>query len=123
MEVVEGYHVDILAHEMIEELKPYCLEKAPENPIHGTGWAENDFIMVTKQRITNTLQKTMHEIVKFTEGFRPAILGWTGFGLAQILANLNAILTTIALLLTISVTAYSIIEKVRKAKKAKNEAD
>ena len=48
MEVVEGYHVDILAHEMIEELKPYCLEKAPENPIHGNGWAENDFIMVTK---------------------------------------------------------------------------
>lgn len=56
-----------------------------------------------------------------TDGLRPAAIGWTGFGIAQILANLNAILTTVALLLTISVTTYGIIEKIRKAKKAKSE--
>lgn len=54
-----------------------------------------------------------------TEGLRPAAIGWTGFGIAQILANLNAILTTIALLLTIGVSAYGIIEKIRKGRKTK----
>ena len=56
-----------------------------------------------------------------TDGLRPAAIGWTGFGIAQILANLNAILTTIALILTISVTTYGIIEKIRKSRKSKSE--
>lgn len=36
--VVEGWHVDVLAKEIIEELREYCLDHAPANPKHGYGW-------------------------------------------------------------------------------------
>lgn len=36
--VIEGWHVDVLAKEIIEELREYCLEKAPNHPVHGYGW-------------------------------------------------------------------------------------
>lgn len=47
-EVIEGYHVDVLAKEPIPELIPYCLETKPNTPVHGYGWAKPDFIIVTK---------------------------------------------------------------------------
>ena len=37
-QVIEGWHVDVLSNEIIEELREYCLEKAPNHPIHGYGW-------------------------------------------------------------------------------------
>lgn len=36
--IVEGWHVDVLAKDIIEELRPYCLDHAPANPQHGYSW-------------------------------------------------------------------------------------
>lgn len=47
-EVVDGWHADILAHELISELQPYCLDSAPSSPVHGYGFAQNDYVLVTK---------------------------------------------------------------------------
>lgn len=56
---IEGYHIDILATEAIEELKPYCLDKVPDHPVHGHGWAINEingvlqpYAFVLKDKIT-----------------------------------------------------------------------
>ena len=48
-ETIEGWHVDVLAHEYIPELVPYCLDHMPAQPVHGDGWAGSDYILVTKQ--------------------------------------------------------------------------
>lgn len=52
-QVLEGWHVDILAHDLIDELRPYCLDHAPNNPVHGYGWAGDEFILVLKENALN----------------------------------------------------------------------
>ena len=47
--VIEGWHVDVLSNEIIEELREYCLEKAPNNPVHGYGWADRPASLVLKE--------------------------------------------------------------------------
>ena len=48
--VVDGWHVDVLAHSLIDELKEYVPEVPPTNPVHGMDWAMGEkFIIVTKQ--------------------------------------------------------------------------
>lgn len=47
-EPVDGWHVDVLAHEMIAELKPYCLDHIPSSPVHGYGWAGDNYEIVLK---------------------------------------------------------------------------
>lgn len=44
--VVEGYHVDVNAFELIEELRAYCLDHAPVSPTHGDGWASRPYVLV-----------------------------------------------------------------------------
>lgn len=46
--VIDGWHVDVLAHTLIAELEPYCLDHAPEKPVHGYGWGGDDYFLVTK---------------------------------------------------------------------------
>ena len=46
--IVEGWHVDILANSIIEELRQYCLDHAPANPQHGYDWADRPAILVLK---------------------------------------------------------------------------
>ena len=46
--IVEGWHVDILANSIIEELRPYCLDHAPANPQHGYDWADRPAMLVLK---------------------------------------------------------------------------
>ena len=49
-QVINGWHVDILAHSLIDELKEYVPEVPPTNPVHGLDWAMGEkFIIVTKQ--------------------------------------------------------------------------
>lgn len=49
-QVVEGYHVDVLAKSLIQELKDYVPEIPSTTPVHGNGWAMGDkFVIVTKQ--------------------------------------------------------------------------
>ena len=49
-ETIEGWHVDILAHTLIQELKDFVPDTPPSNPVHGYGWVEGQkFIIVTKQ--------------------------------------------------------------------------
>ena len=45
---VEGWHVDILANSIIEELREYCLDHAPANPQHGYDWADKPSMLVLK---------------------------------------------------------------------------
>ena len=47
-QIVEGWHVDVLSNEIIDELREYCLEKAPNNPVHGYGWADKPAVLVLK---------------------------------------------------------------------------
>ena len=46
--VIEGWHVDVLSNEIIEELREYCLEKAPNHPVHGYGWADRPAMLVLR---------------------------------------------------------------------------
>ncbi len=46
--IVEGWHVDILANSIIEELRQYCLDHAPANPQHGYDWADRPAMLVLK---------------------------------------------------------------------------
>lgn len=48
--IVEGWHVDILANSIIEELRQYCLDHAPANPQHGYDWASRPAVLVLKVR-------------------------------------------------------------------------
>ena len=48
--VIEGWHVDVLAHTLIQELKDFVPSTPPSNPVHGYGWVEGQkFVVVTKQ--------------------------------------------------------------------------
>lgn len=47
---IEGWHVDVLAHTLIQELKDYVPDTPPSNSVHGYGWVEGlKFVVVTKQ--------------------------------------------------------------------------
>ena len=62
-------------------------------------------------------------ISTFHEGLKPAVVGWSGLGLSVMMSDINAILTTIVLLLTAATTGYGLIQKIRKSSKKQNEAN
>lgn len=52
-EIIPGWHVDVLSNGLIQELVPYCLDHPPTNPVHGYGWAGDEYTLVICQPSNN----------------------------------------------------------------------